>query len=162
MWIVLGSLIAVVIGFILITSIFDKKKQKRKNEAKKAAVESSNQGVMQVSIFIELLVKYNDLKLKEFVPGKGDLKMSDIRTLAKKQIDNMQQTAFYKKLIKDSDNVKKLEEYLQILKKTNSNMWAKRCQKEIKSIISFQKNYDPKTFDEFRTKQEDKLKKLYK
>ena len=133
LWIIIGSLVAVVAIFLVVMSIRDRKKlkvEKKQIEAKEKAINDSRENVI---FYMNVVIEQNDKLLKEFIPSVGKLKMSDIRDRAKKALKEFKFEEEYKLAADGEKNAKMLEVY-SLLEKTNSNTWSKNLEKEVSDI----------------------------
>lgn len=146
MWIILGGLIGIVVIFLLVTSILDKKKRKKIiAEKKELDFQVENSGV-NISKQIITVVKNNEKELKDFVPSVGNKKMSDINNKAKNKLLEIKSSQDFKLLKHNEDDNKLFSKNLDILLHEKSNNWAKRNA----DIIAFFQNYQkpkPKAID---------------
>ena len=158
MWSILGSLIGVVIIFIVVTSILDHKKRKKNKIKIEAENKKSREAIKKISISISIILKLNDTRLKKFVPSTGDLKMSDINNIAKKQISDLENSKLYKTILKDDSSYEIIKKLIHHLKKIKSNMWRKKISNEILQIEKIAKE-NTKIFSTFLQSEKKRLGK---
>ncbi|MCP4336297.1 MAG: hypothetical protein GY679_00400 [Mycoplasma sp.] len=162
MWIILGVLITIVIGFLFFSAILDKKKRKQEKEILKQQKQEESMAKGKVSILIGILVNLNNKKLEKFKPSIGKEKMSTINNYAKKELYRIKKDNLYKFISKDP---KILENFL-IISKTKSNNWIKQCPKSIKFFGDLEKQTEKESFkaefEVFKKNQINRLKKEYK
>ncbi len=158
MWIVLGALILIVVGFLVFTSIVERRKNK-KLKAEKAKIDKIKESAIEhVSILINLIADFNSKKLKTFIPSVGKLKMSDINNLAKKELTN----------IENSDDIKYMKEHDIFLKhfynllKEKSNNWNKKQAESLKYFIKIEKSLNANKYATYKKEQIKRLEKVYK
>lgn len=139
MWIVLGSLIGVVVIFLVVTSTLDRKKKKKTGLAKAELLKEASSAGKNISDKVNNVIKENEKTLKNFVPSVGDIKMSDINNKAKNSLKEIKSSRDFKLLTHDEFVAAKFELNIKVLIKEKSNNWAKRNKAEIK----FFKEYKP-------------------
>lgn len=136
MWIVLGALILVVIGFLIFSSIWDRKKAKKAKIHEAKIKKNAHLNISKVAIWITTVVQEVDNQLKLFVPSIGKHKMSDINNIAKKEIIKIKESKEFKTIIVDKELYKTFLENINNLIKCKANLWKKN---QIKTI-NFWKN----------------------
>lgn len=137
MWIILGSLIGLVIIFLVVTSIFDRKKRtKALAEQKEIDFKVDNSGT-NVSKAAVKAINTNEKELKNFVPAVGKKKMSDINSKAKMALQKIKDTEDFKFLKHNEVEFKEFSANIDALIQEKSNNWSKRNAKN----IEFFKNY---------------------
>ena len=137
MWIVLGSLIGVVVIFLVVTSVLDRKKNKKikiEKESLKKEVASSGKSVSEE---VKKVVKENEETLKSFIPSVGEIKMSDINRKAKENLKTIKNSRNFKLLSHDSTISEDFDKHLKNMIKEKSNNWSKRNKED----INFFENY---------------------
>ena len=137
LYIILGILIAAVITFLIVTSIFDRKKRKKlKIEKDIEDKEKSNAKKEFVAILIFILKKNQEL-LNDFQPSIGKLKMSDIKNKARDTITILERSKIYNfvKMLED----KEIIDIFVKLKTNNSNIWKKKLTNEIEILNNIAK-----------------------
>lgn len=143
-WIIVGSLVAIVAVFLVVMSIRDRKKMKiekvKADEIEKLREEARE----NVVLYLKLVIDENEKLLKNFIPSVGKLKMGDIRAKAKKALINFKNQEEFK-FAKDSEANSKLIETYKKFEKENSNVWLKHLEKNIKELneeyIKIDKNF---------------------
>lgn len=158
MWIILGSLIGIVIIFIVVTSMLDHKKRKKNKIKIELANKESMESIKKVAILITVILELNDKRLKQFVPSTGNLKMSDINNIAKKQINDLENSKLYKMILKDDSMFVQIQNLITLFKKTKSNMWRKKINQDISIVEKISKN-STKEFKDFKKSETERLKK---
>ncbi len=126
MWIILGSLIAVVAIFLIFTGLMDRKKTK-KIRAKNRELELLRQDAGDlIAIWVNIVIESNNQLLKQFVPSVGHFKMKHLCASAKKSLILLTKQQPYE-LIKDSKGEKErniCQKFDELLN-DNSNNWSK-------------------------------------
>ncbi len=166
MWIVLAALILVVIGFLVFSSIWDRKKQKKIKIHQAKIKKDAHLNISRVAIWITAVVQEVQTQLKLFVPSIGKHKMSDINNIAKKELIKIKESREFKTIIVDKELYKTFVENIDILIKNKANLW----QKKQKKVINFWKNQIgtslttdalKKVHDKFEKDTKKKVAKLY-
>ncbi|TCG10476.1 MHJ_0274 family protein [Mycoplasma todarodis] len=158
MWGILGGLIAIVIGFLVISAILDRKKRK-KAKAEQAEIDKiKNSAIGNLAIMVNLVVEKNDKKLEEFVPSVGKLKMSDINNLAKEEFKRVETINWFQYL-KEEDI---LMENFYAIAKEKSNNWPKKNQEQIKYFKELEESLEKEKYKEFKRIQKSRLTRKYK
>lgn len=130
MWIVLGSLVGVVAIFLVVASVLDRKKMK-KFKAEKAVLTKNQQAARaNVAIWVNIVAKENQAMLDKFVPSVGSVKMSEIRTKAKKSLELLEKRKEFKLAAEPKENKELIEKFKE-LKETNSNIWSTKLAKTL-------------------------------
>ncbi len=160
MWIILGVLIAVVIGFLIVSAILDKKKRKQQLIAQNKEKEQKEMSAGKIAIIINILVALNKEKLKNFQPSIGKVKMSDINNLAKKELDNIKKSALYKNILSNEEVLK----HFLVISKTKSNNWEKQSSTSLAYFLEYEKGLKDKSskYSEFKKQNKTRLAKEYK
>ncbi|CAM9124760.1 MHJ_0274 family protein [Mycoplasma todarodis] len=158
MWGILGGLIAIVIGFLIISALLDRKKRKKAKIEKAEIDKLKNAAVGNMAILINLVVEKNKKKLKEFVPSVGKLKMSDINNMAKDEMKKIEKSDWFPYL-KEEDIL--MENFL-VISKEKSNNWEKKNQKQIKYFKELEEALDKELYKEFTRVQKSRLTRKYK
>ncbi len=158
MWGILGGLIAIVIGFLVISALLDRKKRK-KAKAEQAEIDKlKNVSVGNLAIIVNLVVEKNQKKLEEFVPSVGKLKMSDINNMAKDEFKRIESINWFQ-FLKEEDIL--MENYYAIAKE-KSNNWEKKNQEQIKYFKELEDSLEKEPYKEFRRVQKSRLTRKYK
>lgn len=166
MWIVLAALILVVIGFLVFSSIWDRKKQKKIKIHQAKIKKDAHLNISRVAIWITAVVQEVQTQLKLFVPSIGKHKMSDINNIAKKELIKIKESREFKTIIVDKELYKTFVENIDILIKNKANLWQKKQMK----VINFWKNQIgtslttdalKKVHDKFEKDTKKKVAKLY-
>jgi Na+-transporting methylmalonyl-CoA/oxaloacetate decarboxylase gamma subunit len=158
MWIILGVLISVVVGFLIISAVLDKKKRKQASIKEKEAQESKKQARGRVAILANVIVKENQKKLKEFIPSIGQLKMSDINNLAKDALEQIQKLSCFVLAKEDEEFVNQFN----LLLKNKSNNWLKQNKKQIIFMQKFEESLNLNDYKSFKEEESIKIIKGYK
>ena len=160
MWIVIGVLLAVVVTFLVVASILDKKKTKKYKAEKEEKDKAMLLAGSEMELFISALIKENEKLLKNFTPSVGKLKMGDIRKKAKDAIKEFKESREYSYASNSEDNefILKLTDELY---KTNSNTWNKNFAKEIKKLELKVKEIDSRIKDDYKNKLNDHISRFY-
>lgn len=135
MWIVLGALIAIVIGFLAFSSIWDRKKRKKALIIEAKIKKEAHLNISKVAIWVTTVVSEVTKQLKIFVPSIGKHKMFGINKIAKEELIKIKNSKEFKTIIIDKDLHKTFISNIDILIKSKANSWLK---KQIK-IINFWK-----------------------
>lgn len=133
MWIILGALVGVVAIFLVVASILDKKKQKKRKEEIKIMEKAKEEAAERTMVFLMLAMEKNREALENFVPSVGKVKMGEIRKQSKDALAKFMKTNTYTFLKSAEANTKTFE----IFKKfntTNSNIWETKLADEIKVL----------------------------
>ena len=166
MWIVLGCLIVIVIGFLGFSTLWDKKKRKKAKIYDENIKKEAHLSISKVAIWITSIIFEVNQQIVEFVPSIGRHKMSAINKIAKDELIIVKKSEAFKMILIDKDLHKTFIENIDILIKSKANSWRKN---QIK-VINFWKNQigTSLTSDELKkehTKFEKevvkKIKKLY-
>ncbi|WKX02793.1 MHJ_0274 family protein [Candidatus Mycoplasma mahonii] len=153
-WIVLGGLIGVVVIFLVVTTTLDRKKN-RKLKVEKTKLDSEvKESGTKIAQEITKIVDNNNIMLKNFVPSIGKLKMSDINSIAKKELQDIQKSRTFKLIQHNKEEYDKFKKNLDTLIKNKSNNWLKNNEQG----ISFFKNYKFKDPTPPKSKKEAKKK----
>ncbi len=158
MWGILGGLIAIVIGFLIISALLDRKKRKKAKLEKAETDKLKNAAVGNIAILMNIVVEKNEKKLAEFVPSVGKLKMSDINNIAKDEIKKIEKSDCFPYL-KDGDIL--MENFL-IISKEKSNNWAKKNKEQIEYFQGIEESLDKELYKEFKRVQKSRLTRKYK
>lgn len=124
MWIVLGVLIGLVVLFLVVTSILDRKKTKKINAAKAILKAEADSAEDKVLIFANKIITENQKLLDEFVPSIGKLKMIDVRNKAKEALKIIKSSKNFKILVQNEGD-EKIINAINSLNSKNANTWAK-------------------------------------
>ena len=130
MWIILGSLVGVVMIFLVVASLLDRKKQKKQKAEIKIMEKAKEEAGDRTVVFLMLALEKNAKELKDFVPSVGKVKMGDIREKSKKAMAAFVKTNTYT-FLKSSETNKKIFEIFKKFNTTNSNIWDSKLAKEI-------------------------------
>lgn len=131
MWIILGALVGVVAIFLVVASVLDKKKQKKRKAELKIMEKAKEEAAERTMVFLMLAIEKNKEALKSFVPSVGKVKMGDIRKQSKAALSKFMKTNTYT-FIKTGDTNKKIFDIFKLFNTTNSNIWESKLDKEIK------------------------------
>lgn len=161
MWIILGSLIAVVAIFLIFTGVMDRKKNKKiKFENQQLELMRQNASPL-IAIWVKIVIDYNNHFLAIFKPSIGKFKMSDIRQAAKKSLQLLMQQKPYE-LIENSQDHVEIKNRLFELLQNGSNNWNKNHHE---TIDFFQKHAQEISEDEqneiFKSKAQKIIKGVY-
>ncbi|NQZ28957.1 MAG: hypothetical protein HRT98_01080 [Mycoplasmatales bacterium] len=157
MWGILGGLIAIVIGFLIISALLDRKKRKKAKIEKNEIDKLKNAAVGNMAILINLVVEKNKKILKEFIPSVGKWKMSDINNMAKDEMKRIEKADWFPYL-KEEDIL--MENYL-IISKEKSNNWEKKNQDQIKYFQDLEEALDKEKYKDFIRVQKSRLTRKY-
>lgn len=133
MWIVIGVLVGVVIIFLVVASVFDKKKAKKAKVANQKLEEQKAEAGEKVTLFLDEVVARNNKLLINFKPSVGNLKMGEIKSKARKALMEFKRTQEFK-YAKASEKNTKLIKLYEDMHKDNSNVWMKHFAKELKAL----------------------------
>ncbi len=158
MWGILGGLIAIVIGFLVISALLDRKKRKKAKLEQAEIDKLKNAAVGNIAILINLIIKRNEKKLQEFVPSVGKLKMSDINNMAKDEMKKITETEWFK-FLREEDI---LMENFSIIAKEKSNNWIKKNKEQIKYFKELEETLDKTLYKEFTKNEKARLSRKYK
>ncbi|CAM9104347.1 MHJ_0274 family protein [Mycoplasma marinum] len=161
MWVVLGVLIAIVIGFLLMSAILDRKKHKKLKIENDRFKKIANEARGQVAILVNVLISKNEIKLKEFVPSVGKLKMSDINNLARDEFSKLEMTEGYK-TIKNDETAKEFLEHYTSISKEKSNNWAKKNKADIEYFRKFEDGLEKEEYKIYTKNLKSRLTRKYK
>lgn len=161
LWIIIGALVALVAIFLIVMSIKDRKKAKIVQAEKSEQDHIRGESRKNVIYFINLLIERNQKLLKDFVPSVGKLKMGDIRTKAKKSIQEFKKTREYK-FAAESDSNKELIELIEKFEHTNSNTWDNKFKVEIKDLKAANAKLDKEFIDGYNEAAQNIIKGAYK
>ena len=167
LWIVLGVLISMVATFLVVASILDRKKSKKRklefieNEKK----QKNSKG--NVAIWINITRDYNKKLVDNFVPSIGKIKMSHIKQKAQKSLKklaNSEEFEFATKILEESDNKesKNIKHLIDNLQKTSSNLWEKKLKKELAFFHKIEKDLDQEKYKLYKSKATKQIKEVYK
>ena len=137
MWIVLGSLIGVVVIFLVVTTTLDRRKNKKIVFEKKALSTKVNEAGTSVASQVSLIIKNNDEKLKTFVPAVGKTKMSDINKNARDSLKKIHLSSDYKLLKHVEGRNEIFDKNILPLIKNKSNNWEKRNVENKKFFVEY-------------------------
>lgn len=157
MWIILGGLIGLVVIFLVVTSVLDRKKR-RKVMAEKAEldVKVGNSGA-NVSKAVMKVVRANEKLLTNFVPSVGKTKMSDINNKAKAKLIEIRNSEDFKLLRHNEEEDKSFSDNLEALIHEKSNNWSKRNISNIEFFKEYKKQ-EPKKDESKKEKSKAKKK----
>jgi len=160
MWIVLGSLVGVVIIFLIVTTILDRKKSKKtKLEADKLLVQK-RESSWKIAEKVNLVAAKNRKLLDEFVPSIGKYKMSEVKDIARKSLQEFMHTKDFKIAKSLEENEEMIEKY-KLLLKTSSTQWDKKYSDVIQQFVKWQKEKKEKAI-KTKTDIENRIKKTGK
>lgn len=160
MWIVLGVLIGLVVLFLVVTSVLDRKKTKKINAAKAILKAEADSAEGKILIFANKIFEKNQKLLDEFIPSIGKIKMIDVRNKAKDALKILKSSKNFKILIQNEGDEKTINA-INSLNGKNANTWAK--DPAVIFIKEALKNID-QTKDEYVTFEkevEELLKEVY-
>lgn len=161
LWIVLGALVTVVIIFLIVASVLDRKKAK-KIKAEKARIEkAAESSVAKVAIWINLTIEKNRSAIKNFVPSVGKIKMKDIKEKAIKSLKLLVKSEEYN-LACHSQEEPKVAEMTNALLKTNSTVWETTAKESVEFFKRIEKETELKeTHKLFKKEAQAKIKEIY-
>lgn len=149
MWIILGSLVGIVIIFLVVASMLDRKKAKRvKLEKARLAKEIADAGG-NIAIWVNLTNEQNSKLLKEFVPSIGELKMSDIREKGKASLDAIAKRKEFKLAQQAPENAKVMT-FFEELRNQNSNTWDTKGKDAIAFFKKLESSLDQEQYKHFK------------
>lgn len=149
MWIILGSLIGIVIIFLVVASMLDRKKAKRvKLEKAKLAKEIADAGG-NIAIWVNITNDQNAKLLREFVPSIGELKMSDIRDRAKTSMDAIAHRKEFK-LAQQAPENEKVMFHFKELREQNSNTWETKGKESLEFFKNLESKLDVEQYKHFK------------
>ena len=161
MWIILGGLIGLVVIFLIVTSVLDKKKTKKIQIEKKELNEKISVSGEKISKEIMKVVRANERSLANFVPSVGKKKMSDINNEAKNKLIEIRNSRDFR-LVKHNEKEENLfKTNIDALIKEKSNNWNKRNQPNIDFFANYKKP-EPEKKETKKNKSEKKDKKSKK
>ena len=150
MWIVLGSLIGVVIIFLIVTTIFDRKKNKKVKIEADILLMEKRDASWKIAEKVNVVAAKNRKLLKEFVPSIGQYKMSEVKDIARKSLQDFLHTKDFKISKTLEENEEMIEKY-KFLLKTPSTQWDKKHSDILKQFIEWEKEKKEKAI---KTKEE--------
>lgn len=156
-WIIFGILIAVLVGFMVISWVRDKKKTKEITRKKIELRSKKAQKSKELAVRINLIIEKNEIEVKKVISQTSKFKMKNINFLSKSLLNKIKKDKIFKLLYVNStqDDLEEekqkgkkeeteMAKNLDVLINTKSNMWKKSCQKEIeffkKLDLEFQKS----------------------
>lgn len=149
LWVILGTLIAVVLAFLIFTSIMDKKKEKKFKEKKALEEKEKLAARGNVAIWINEIANQNNLLLSDFVPSVGKVKMGLIRLQAKKALEELLESKAFL-LASGTDANNDLVVAVKKLNITNSNIWDTNCKDELDLFKKIEDDLDKEKYNEFK------------
>lgn len=153
-WIVLGVLIFMVSVFLVVTSILDRKKNKKLKLEKETLQKEILLSGSKIAKQVLEVWQNNDLKLKKFVPSVGKMKMVDINNDAKNALLRIQSSRNYSLIKGNEEEFEIFSTQFKELLSEKSNNWQKR---NIKNLQYF-KNYQPISKDKEALEKKSKSK----
>lgn len=145
--VIFSVLVVVLFSFFLGQFIwgFFKKKKLKKEQA--IFVKEADQASKIIIFLVAEIIDQNQKKLENFQVSIGKYKMNEINNKAKQDIKKILSSENYKKYFKSEENLSESKEkndfyfdsYLLKLYNTKSNLWNKRCDKEIEYFIKSHK-----------------------
>lgn len=132
-WLIFGLLILALVGFLLFTFLKDKRKNRKiaekRIELRRATVKASK----ELAIKIYTLIEINKELIDQVKPGTSKIKMKDVTNSSRIFLKEIYDSKTFKVIYIESDEAD--PQYAINLKKlidTNSNLWYKYCNDEIK------------------------------
>jgi len=164
MWIVLGSLVGVVIIFLIVTTILERKKNKKvKVEGEKLLIQK-RESSWKIAEKVNIVAARNKKLLDEFVPSIGKYKMSEVKDMARKDLQDFMQTKEYKVAKSLDENEEMIEKY-EFLLRTPSTQWEQKYTDILKKFRRWEKEkrtqaIEAKNNFEAKIKAKTKVKKI--
>ncbi len=142
-WLMMGLIVVGLIGFVIYTTIRDKKKNKTSRKDYNNLMSDAN--IKRDELMMELLsiIKLNESDLKEFKPSIGKFPMSTIVNKSKILVTNLKNSKAFATAIKLEINNLELTNIFEELLEIRSNHWNKKC----KDVLTMVEEYVNKFVD---------------
>lgn len=152
-WIIFGSLILFLVGFMAYSFARDKKRNKELLKKKIELNKNKEKKSKEISVLINSIIKRNQLEVDKVSALNSKLKMKQVNQHSKKMLSDIRKEKIFKIMYlirEDNEKEHELVGYIDSLIATKSNMWVKKCNNSLKYFedldLKFQSNDEYETF----------------
>ncbi|MGL5520341.1 MAG: MHJ_0274 family protein [Metamycoplasmataceae bacterium] len=144
-WLIMGLLIALLVGFMVFSFLKDKKRNKEIFKKKLELKRVTEKNTKVISVKVTMIIEKNQQELDNFVSSIGNKKMKDINNASRDLLKNIRNSKEFKLIYIKGEANPLMVSNLDALIDVKSNLWEKKCKENIVffSLLNEELKNDP-------------------
>ncbi|MGL5357885.1 MAG: MHJ_0274 family protein [Metamycoplasmataceae bacterium] len=144
-WLIMGLLIALLVGFMVFSFLKDKKRNKEIFKKKLELKRVTEKNTKVISVKVTMIIEKNKQELESFISSIGNKKMKDINNASRDLLKNIRNSKEFKLIYIKGESNPLMVSNLDALINVKSNLWEKKCKENIVffSLLNEELKNDP-------------------
>ncbi|MGL4183579.1 MAG: MHJ_0274 family protein [Metamycoplasmataceae bacterium] len=144
-WLIMGLLIALLVGFMVFSFLKDKKRNKEIFKKKLELKRVTEKNTKVISVKVTMIIEKNKQELENFISSIGNKKMKDINNASRDLLKNIRNSKEFKLIYIKGESNPLMVSNIDALINVKSNLWEKKCKENIEffSLLNEELKNDP-------------------
>ncbi|MGL5522259.1 MAG: MHJ_0274 family protein [Metamycoplasmataceae bacterium] len=130
-WLIMGLLIALLVGFMVFSFLKDKKRNKEIFKKKLELKRVTEKNTKVISVKVTMIIEKNQQELENFISSIGNKKMKDINNASRDLLKNIRNSKEFKLIYVKGEANPLMVSNIDALIDVKSNLWEKKCKENI-------------------------------